>query len=72
MNASLAATQSQLSARPTLAPRRASLAVRRAASTPTRSTRTVAMASTTEDLPANLAKIVGAFQMVPDPMQRYK
>ncbi|EEH60968.1 uncharacterized protein MICPUCDRAFT_8721, partial [Micromonas pusilla CCMP1545] len=25
-----------------------------------------------EKLPANLKKIVGAFQMVPDPMQRYK
>ena len=27
---------------------------------------------TADDLPANLRKIVGAFQMVPDPMQRYK
>ena len=38
---------------------------------PATSRRTVAAADT-ENLPANLKKIVGAFQMVPDAMQRYK
>lgn len=68
---SLAATQ--LWARPAMVqqPRgRSSLAARRAPTSVRRAT--VAMAASTEDLPANLKKIVGAFQMVPDPMQRYK
>ncbi|KAG2490773.1 hypothetical protein HYH03_010923 [Edaphochlamys debaryana] len=33
---------------------------------------TVVAAQKVSDLPANLKKIVGAFQMVPDPMARYK
>ncbi len=36
------------------------------------SRRVARAAVTADDLPANLRKIVGAFQMVPDPMQRYK
>ena len=80
MNASLVATPThqQLSARALLAPSRSSLrSARRAASSSSTAAAafrrtTVSMASSTEDLPPNLAKIVGAFQMVPDPMQRYK
>lgn len=52
-----------------LARRNAHRVSTRVAATPRRVT--VAAASA-DDLPANLKKIVGAFQMVPDPMSRYK
>ena len=73
----LVATQ-QPSCRPTGAttpsPRRRNLYAARRGPTPTYAARppTVAAAGSVEDLPANLAKIVGSFQSVPDSMQRYK
>ena len=63
-----------LSARPAVARRAVfsrGTASNRAPVRPATSRRTVAAADT-ENLPANLKKIVGAFQMVPDAMQRYK
>ena len=52
--------------------RRAEIATRRNAAAAKSRATTAAAAAETEKLPANLKKIVGAFQMVPDPMQRYK
>lgn len=39
---------------------------------PRRTAQVAAHAQTVADLPGNLKKIVGAFQMVPDAMSRYK
>ena len=63
-----------LSARPAVA-RRATLSRRTAgdrAPVRTRVRSPAVAAADTENLPANLKKIVSAFQMVPDAMQRYK